>query len=221
MKNKLIVFDIDDTLYNEIDYVKSGYKEVSKYIEKKYNKKNVYKMLMSLFDTSSKNVFNRLFDDLKIEYSNEDIMFLVNTYRNHKPKIKLARETISVINELKNNYKLAIVSDGNYNTQKAKCNSLELDKYFDMIILTDEYGKDYWKPSRKAFDLLSNEFHVRLSDMYYIGDNPNKDFYISKYGINTIRYYNKNGIYYNSEYKENIKEKHRIDNLNEIKKIIN
>ena len=45
MKNKLIVFDIDDTLYNEIDYVESGYKVVSKYIEKKYNKKNIYNKL--------------------------------------------------------------------------------------------------------------------------------------------------------------------------------
>lgn len=210
MKNKLIIFDIDDTLYNEIDYVKSGYKVVSSYLEKKYKLNNLYDKMMELFNKSSKNVFNRLLDAMKIEYSKDDIVFLVDLYRNHKPDIKLSDDAIKTLKELKKKYMLAIVSDGNYSTQKLKCDALGLDEYFDKIILTDKYGKEYWKPSRKPFDILSKEFGLSLNDMYYVGDNPNKDFYLSTYGINTIRLYNKDGIYYNENYKEKIREQYKI-----------
>ena len=39
---KLVIFDLDDTLIPEIDYVKSGFKEVAKYIESNYEFDNVY-----------------------------------------------------------------------------------------------------------------------------------------------------------------------------------
>ena len=220
MKTKLIIFDIDDTLYNEIDYVKSGYKVVSKYIEEKYNKINIYNQLLRIFNVSSKNVFNRLLDELNVDYSNDDVLFLVELYRNHKPDIKLSNDTIDTLTELRKKYKLAVVSDGNYNTQKLKSEALELEKYFDEIILTDEYGKDYWKPSIKAFELLATNFDVKLEEMLYIGDNPNKDFYISKYRIKTVRLYNKKGIYYHDNYKDNIIEKFRINRIEEIRTIL-
>ena len=220
MKNKLIVFDIDDTLYNEIDYVKSGYKKVSEYIENKYNQKNIYDELINLFNKSSKLVFNRLLDKLSINYTDCDIKYLVDLYQNHKPNIVLSQEVINTLNELKKEYKLAIVSDGNYNTQYLKCQALKLDKYFDEIILTSKYGKDYYKPSRKSFDLLSSKYGIDLSEMYYVADNPNKDFYISKYGIKTVRYYNKLGIYYNDEYLDNIQEDYSINYIGQIKEIL-
>ena len=82
------------------------------------------------------------------------------------------------------------------------------------------YGEDFTKPNRNAFDMLSNKYDININNIYYIGDNPNKDFYISKYGIKTIRYMNKNGIYYCDEYKDNIKEMYRISRLEEIINII-
>lgn len=216
MRSKLIVFDIDDTLYDELDYVKSGYNVVSKYIEKKYRVNKVYERLTKLFQKSSKNVFNRLLDSLNIEYTKEDIIYLVEMYRNHTPNIKLSNDVIKTLKELRNNYKLAIVSDGNYKTQKLKVDALGLMEYFDKIVLTDKHGKEYWKPNIKSFEMLSNDFKIEFCDIYYVGDNPNKDFYFSKYGIKTIRYYNKNGIYYNDKYLENIKENYRIDSIKEV-----
>ena len=216
MKDKLIVFDIDDTLYDEIDYVKSGYKEIAKIVENKYHLHDIYDKLMKLFEKSSKNVFNRLFDELNISYLDEDIMNFVNIYRNHMPNIKLSNDVIKTLTELKKSYQLAIVSDGNYNTQLLKCKALDLDKYFDEIILTDKYGKDYTKPSIKSFELLCRKFNIVLSNIYYIADNPNKDFYISKYGIKTIRYYNKNGIYYKDEYLDNIHEDYQINKISDV-----
>lgn len=217
---KLIVFDIDDTLYNELDYVKSGYKVVSEFLIKKYNIKDCYKKLIDLFCISSKNVFNRLLDEEKIIYDSDDIFELVNIYRNHFPNIKISDDKIEVIKELKNNYKLAIVSDGNYSTQKLKSDALGLESFFDKIILTDKFGKEYWKPSNKAFELLSKKFNVSFEEMIYIGDNPNKDFYYSFYGIRTIRFVNYLGIYFKDNYYDNIKENYKIENFFELFEIL-
>lgn len=220
MKNKLIIFDIDDTLYDEIDYVKSGYKIVAQKLAKKYKIDDAYEKMMSLFSSSSKNVFNRLFDSLNIKYSDDDILELVNLYRNHHPNIKLSNDVINTLTYLRKKYSLAIISDGNYNSQLLKVKSLGLEKLFDEILLTDKYGADYWKPSKLAFVHLSKKMNIKLTDMYYVGDNPKKDFYISKYGIKTIRYYNKNGVYYNEKYLENIEENYKISNLSEIISIV-
>lgn len=216
MRNKIIVFDIDDTLYNEIDYVKSGFKEVEKFIEEKYKIKNTFEDLITLFKESPKNVFNRFFELHDISYTNEEILNIIDIYHKHSPIINLSENVIDTLKELKNNYILAVVSDGNYKVQEKKCRALNLGSYFEKIILTDKLGKEYWKPSKLPFEILSKDFNIDLEKMFYVGDNPNKDFYISQYGIKTIRYYNKNGIYYNDDYKDGIKENYKINNIREL-----
>ena len=37
LKNLCVVFDLDDTLYNEIDFIKSGYSHIKNYLNNIYN----------------------------------------------------------------------------------------------------------------------------------------------------------------------------------------
>lgn len=218
---KAIVFDLDDTLYDEIDYVKSGYYEVSKFIEKKYNIKNTNEIMWELFEESNKNIFNRLFEKLNIDYSIDDVNILIRIYKEHIPNIKLKDGAIQVLQFLKSkNIKTGIISDGTYITQENKIKSLNLEKYVDYIILTDSLGKKYWKPNRKSYDIMAKKFNIKLNEMIYVGDNPNKDFYCGKYGIITVRIYNKKGIYKKSLYLKDIKENITISNLYELQRII-
>ena len=59
---KAVIFDLDDTLISESEYIKSGFESVSKEISNKYNLdyKDVVKKTNDLFSHSSKNVFNRV-----------------------------------------------------------------------------------------------------------------------------------------------------------------
>jgi len=221
---KAIIFDLDDTLYNEIDFVKSGYKVISKKISQDYklNELLIYKKLIDLFNKSSKNVFNRLLDKLNIEYSNEYIVELITLYREHYPNIKLTNDIIEMLIKLRDKgYKLGIISDGNYLTQKNKCDALKLSKYIDEIILTDKYGKEYWKPNSYAFKLFIDKFNLQEENIIYVGDNPKKDFNIKKYlNIKTARIYNPQGIYYKEEYLEEIKEDYKIFKIAELLKLL-
>ena len=59
---KAVVFDLDDTLISEKEYIRSGYLHVAGIIEDRFamDKKQVFDELMSLFNVSPLNVFNRL-----------------------------------------------------------------------------------------------------------------------------------------------------------------
>lgn len=198
---KVIVFDLDDTLYFERDYIKSGYKVISKYLNQKYglNEKIVYKEMLFLFYKSPKNIFNRILNKYNISYSNEDIQNMIMLYRNHKPKIKLSkdvRETLIFL--LKKGYCLGIITDGFKEAQRKKIQALQLEKYFEKIIVTDELGenKEYWKPHEKSYILMKEYFNVEFNEMIYLGDNISKDFIAPiKLGILPIQIINKKNIY--------------------------
>lgn len=197
---KVIVFDLDDTLYFEKDYVKSGYKIISKYLNQKYglNEKVIYKEMLFLFYKSSKNIFNRILDKYNISYSNEDIQNMITLYRNHKPKVKLSkdvRETLIFL--LKKDYRLGIITDGFKEAQRKKIQALQLEKYFEKIIVTDELGenREYWKPHEKSYILMKEYFNVEFNEMIYIGDNISKDFIAPmKLGMLPIQIINEKNI---------------------------
>lgn len=46
MKRKIIVFDLDDTLYKEVDFLKSAYQEIASWLEDTYELKGVYNYML-------------------------------------------------------------------------------------------------------------------------------------------------------------------------------
>ena len=221
---KAVVFDLDDTLISEKEYIKSGYREIAKYLNKTYkidNTNKIYDKLFELFKQDSKYVFNRILDYYNIEYNEEVIKKLIKIYREHIPDINLYDDVMPCINKLKsNNIKLGIITDGYIETQRAKLNKLQAYEFFDYIIITEELGRAFWKPNPKAFEIMKEKLNVGFDEMMYIGDNPKKDFYISKiYPIKTVRIIRADSVYKDEMYLENIKEECRIESLDELGKL--
>lgn len=217
---KLVIFDLDDTLISEKEYIKSGYTAVSTYIEKKYkiDSKETYDKLYKYFVNKIDKTFNRLLTEYKIKYTENDIIDLVNIYRNHVPSINFYDDVIATLKLLKEkNIFTGIISDGYYSTQSNKLNALNAYELFDKVILTDELGKEYWKPDPKAFEIMKQEFNIHYDEMVYVADNPKKDFLIKKYyPIRTIRIIRDDSIYKDEEYIEDIKEDFNIKRLDEV-----
>ncbi len=217
---KAIVFDLDDTLISERDYIKSGFKYVSKIISDRYKLDNneVYEVMRELFKESSKNVFNRVLDNFNIKYKKEEVLYLVKEYREHKPNIEFYKDVIPTINKLRNNgYKLGIITDGYKETQNKKIDVLNCKTLFDEIIITDELGKEYWKPHERSYKLMSKKLNVDLSEMVYIGDNEAKDFVTANLlGVKTIRIERINGIYKENLLSNRYKAKYKLDCLEDL-----
>jgi len=125
----VVVFDLDDTLYDEVDFVKSGFLEISKYLDdKKY-----YNFMLEEFNKNgSGKIFNRLIENFNLDIN---INKLIEIYRFHKPSVHLPKESIDILEFVKNK-KIALISDGHYITQQNKFLSLNLDKYIKYPILS-------------------------------------------------------------------------------------
>ena len=220
---KAVVFDLDDTLISEKEYIKSGYLHIAGIIEDRFamDKKQVFDELMSLFKVSPLNVFNRFCDMYQIEYSKEMILDLVKEYRGHFPDIQFYDDVLPCLSELKRSgIKVGIITDGYAIAQRQKLKAIQADEYFDEVIVTDELGREYWKPHPKAFELMKEKFRVNFDEMIYVGDNPEKDFYISKtYPIKTVRII-RDGVHKDNFYLDGIREDFIIDELTKILEII-
>ena len=179
---KAVVFDLDDTLISEKEYVLSGFKTVSKDISFKYNLnfEKVYEKMIVLFNESSQRVFDRILESFDIEYSKEDIVNLISIYRRHEPKIKFYDDVMPTIDKLKQiGIKIGIITDGYKETQRRKIKALRCEDLFDEIIVTDELGREFWKPHEKAYRIIAEKLDVKLHEMIYVGDNDTKDFIIN------------------------------------------
>lgn len=213
---KAVIFDLDDTLISERHFIESGYKHIAEVLEERLHssKNEIFQMLIMLFKEDANNVFNRLFDKFKITYTQDDVVKLVNEYRNHQPQIDFFDDVRPCLHSLKKmNIKLGIITDGYKNSQRNKLKCIRAVDYFEEVIVTDELGREYWKPHPKSFEIMKEKLGVEFNEMIYIGDNPGKDFYISvTYPIKTVRI-NRNGIYKEMDYKNNIMEDYTIENL--------
>lgn len=214
---KAIVFDLDDTLISEKEYVKSGFKVVSNKIAEDYglNSEVVFNKMLELFEESAKEVFNRVLDSFNIKYTKEIIVELIKSYREHTPDIKFFDDVIPTINDLRNKgYKLGIITDGYKETQLRKIEVLKCRELFDEIIITDELGREFWKPHEKAYRLMSEKLSVKLENMIYIGDNVMKDFITAnKLHIETICIERISGIYNQAKMNKEYLSRYKIKNL--------
>ncbi|WRU97867.1 HAD-IA family hydrolase (plasmid) [Priestia filamentosa] len=215
---KAVIFDLDDTLISEKEYIKSGYQHIAALLNAKGlgEIEELVDKLLRLLDENSKNVFNRLFDFLEVTYTRGTIMELVDEYRNHLPSVNFYEDVLPCIYKLKKmDIKLGIITDGYANAQRQKLRRLVATRYFDEIVVTDEIGTEYWKPHPKSFEIMKEKLGVKYDEMIYVGDNPQKDFYISSiYPIKTIRIH-RQGLYKHGNYRDGIKEHYSIKDLNE------
>jgi putative hydrolase of the HAD superfamily len=186
----LIVFDLDDTLYNEIEFVKSGFLEVAKYIDRENYIDSYHEMLTTFENEGSGKIFNRILE--KFDNSEINIQKLVNIYRFHKPNISLPLESREVLQSLKGR-DIALISDGEFLMQENKFTALGLRDYITYPVFTDYHRTR--KPEEKPFKMVMERF-AEESEFCYISDNPKKDFIApQKLGWKTIRYRNPVGIY--------------------------
>ena len=221
---KAVIFDLDDTLISEDEYIKSGYRAVAAFLKDLYgwDERMTCRQLYDLYLEDSTNVFNRLLDSRDIRYRDSEIMELVSVYREHVPEISYYPDVMPTLFELRNRgIKLGILSDGYAVTQRMKVTVLKSKKMFDKIILTDELGREYWKPDPRPFIMMKEAFQIGWDDMIYVGDNPKKDFYIGHdFPIMTVRIMREQSVYLNEQYREGVTEAARIDNLKELINII-
>jgi len=176
---RAVLFDLDDTLYPESSYVRSGFRAVAEWAECNVGKpaQSVFEDLCQIFAQGER---RHTFDVWAQAHGFDDsdlVLHMVRVYRTHAPTISLYRDAQSVLASLRQDALIGLVTDGTGSVQRRKVESLRLTTYLDAIVYSDDLGRVNWKPSTAPFELiLSRLGDVAATDAIYVGDNPAKDF---------------------------------------------
>ena len=193
-----IIFDLDDTLYSERDYVLSGFGAVAEWGEShlRIPKEQGYSRLLQLYtDGVRGDTFNRWL--LSFGLDDSSALRLVEVYRQHEPCIRPFPEVPALLFELRRHYRLGLLSDGYLGVQQRKLVALNLVNIFDVVLFTDELGREFWKPSPKPFREVLLRLDVQdPGQAIYVADNPLKDFFGAReVGVYTVWFRRPGGEY--------------------------
>jgi len=213
-----VAFDLDDTLYDEIEYCKSGFGAVARFLANVPDMPaagRIFNAFWKQFATGNRTkTFNASLDRLGISYDDKLIEGLVKVYRNHIPKIKLPQDSREALRQLSGKYTLALLTDGFLPAQQLKVQALGIEKYFKCIIYTEQLGRQYWKPSPAGFEKLMETLNTKPENMAYVADNPMKDFIApNKLGFSTIQIIRPAGIHTESSAEPGAAAQYVIRNL--------
>ena len=196
-KYDAIVLDLDDTLYSEKDYVRSGYRKIAELFPEI---QDAYEQLWSFFE-EGKPAIDCFLEENHLEKAEWKEKCL-NAYREQEPEITVYPGVYDMLKRLRTSgKKIGIITDGRVSGQYAKVESLDLKNYVDEIIVTDELAgngdvKAFRKPSTIAFEVMQRRLGVTSDRMVYVGDNAKKDFVAPKrLGMGSIWFQNADGLY--------------------------
>lgn len=220
-----VIFDMDDTLYPEVEYCKSGFSAAADYIAQNLttlDPKTIYDSLWHQFTTADRTtIFNSTLEKLNIDYNKNTIATLVKTYRQHTPNITLPAPSRNVLETLKPDYTLALLTDGFLPAQKLKVHALGIVNYFKHIVYTEQLGREFWKPSTKGFEILLKNINTAPENAVYIADNPQKDFIApNKLGMATIQLKTPYQIHDFQPQSPDSAPKQSINNINQLPQLI-
>ena len=187
-----VVFDLDDTLYKEKDYVRSGFNAVGDFFTEI---EDMSTKLWLAFEQGKKPIDSVLLQEGC--YSQNNLKRALHIYRSHKPDIKLYPGVREMLGRIRENRKTGIITDGRPEGQRAKIEALGLNHLVDEIIITDELGgSEFRKPCDMAFKIMRERMIVPFWQMMYVGDNLKKDFAAPrKLGMRAVFYCNSQGLY--------------------------
>lgn len=176
--DRVIVFDLDDTLYLERDYVLSGLSAVGRWAKVAMGIDGLGEVMLDRFDAGARTrIFDDSLRDMGVDAEPAFIARMLSTYRQHRPDIRLAEDAERFLAARDDRTAFAIVTDGFLDAQRRKIRALSLyGRGVQLGVCTDRWGREWWKPHPRAFQHVEQFFGRCGTALTYVADNPMKDF---------------------------------------------
>lgn len=209
----ILIFDLDDTLYDERTYVEGGLRAVAAFGEERFgwNADVSFDFMLNTLDNEGRGAIFDRWVTAHGQYSKSLVQVCVQRYRRHRPRIRLNDHAQELLPALKA-YPLYLVTDGHKVVQQGKVEALGIAPLFRRVFITHRYGVKNAKPSLYCFERIREMERCDWQDMTYVGDNPDKDFVsLNAKGANTVRVLT--GVHRNKDAKPGYEARHRIADL--------
>ncbi|HVC27487.1 MAG TPA: HAD-IA family hydrolase [Nitrososphaerales archaeon] len=191
-----VVFDLDDTLYDQQVYLQGAFGAVAAYLSGRFHVDEI-SILERLLEISKEKGSDsgKIIDDCIVSAGgnasdDELIGRAVDAFLSFTPKELLPyRESREVLEWLKQRrVRLGLLTDGRPQVQRAKISALSIAGYFNAIVLSDECGRNRRKPDALPYRNVLRSLGIGPDECVFVGDNPRKDFIgARKLGIRTVR----------------------------------
>ena len=227
MKYEVIIFDADETLFDFKKSEREAFKNTMLEFGVDYDPNYHFKIYQDINTTIWKEFeeglitqeklkidrFKRLCNAINMDFDEKK---LAKAYMNHLGDGSFLLEGAeNLVKDLKDTYKLLIVTNGLTKVQNKRIKKSIIAHYFQDIIISEEVNVA--KPNPEIFQLaLNNITQHDKSKVLIIGDSLTSDIQGGiNFGIDTC-WYNPNKV----ENLKNIKPTYEVSNFDEIKKLL-
>jgi len=193
-----VVFDLDDTLYLERDYVRSGARAAARWVaaQTEADPDEAERELLAQISRSiRRDPFGRWLRRRSLD-PRVWLPRMLDVYRSHRPGIELGIGVQRLLERLARKHKLGLLTDGRLEQQRRKVEALRLERWPFAIVYSDEWGRQGWKPDLRPYQTVLERLGVPAERSVYVGDNPAKDFLgARRAGMLSIRFRRRGGLH--------------------------
>ena len=183
------LLDLDDTLYEEASYVRSGFAAVAADIAgmSGYSPASVLEVLLDIERRDGRgHVFDAALGAFGMPAEPEVVQHLVTLYRAHRPRITLYPGVRDLLARLRRRGRTAIVTDGLAAMQRRKIAALDLEGAVDAVVYAWDLAAP--KPDPRGFREALARIGALPAGAVVIGDNPDHDMVAARaIGARSIR----------------------------------
>lgn len=188
MTTRGLLIDLDDTLYDERTYVRSGFRVVAAEVARRFPHvpaDRFFDAMIGELDAHGRGkVFDRALE--RAELSTHLVPELVQLYREHIPEIALWPGVADTLASLRKDYRLAIVTDGLGVMQRRKVAALGVEPLVDAVLYCWEHESP--KPDPGPYAEALRRLDLTPEEAVVIGDNPAHDMAAARaLGCRSIR----------------------------------
>ena len=183
-ENKMIglVFDVDDTLYEQIVPFENAYKslfDMNIDMEKFYLLSRYYSDVKFEASRNGEMTMDEYHiyriqeaaKDLGVFLTDEQALNMQKEYKKNQQKLQMSDITINILKlARKNNVRLGIITNGPSEHQWSKVEALGVERWInkDNIVVSGDY--DINKPDVRIFEIMKEKLQLPIDSLYYIGD---------------------------------------------------
>ncbi len=175
-----IVFDLDDTLYPERDFARSGFAAAGRHAAEKHGISDLGARMLELMDAGHRgNLFGISLKEQRPHATPEEVAELHEIYRSHEPSgLQLFEDGHWALEHYGRQDDIGLITDGHLVMQSGKVRGLGIAHRFREIVYTDTLAPEraMAKPHPRAFERMQQVLGRPGDRFVYIGDNPAKDF---------------------------------------------
>ncbi|MEG8947230.1 HAD-IA family hydrolase [Rosettibacter firmus] len=175
-KYKVFIFDLDNTIYDEMLYLNKAYEKVVKEVVNrnqnfKYEKKLLNYLIKTRINEGRKNIYQKFILKYKINnFTIDDFLYCLRNVRLKKNSILPYKEIEEYIKKIGKKSKIYILTNGNYIQQRNKYKAIKIP-YKDKIKVIYASKSGYEKPDPLLIIKLINKLKINRNNILFIGDS--------------------------------------------------